>query len=303
MSIQVRPQMLEALAQVISGGPGNSETKPIGIYRSGPQIESFLRTCGAEVVIQGSRLPSLHASSESVLLRDDAAEVLTRIIEASAEPADFRNAKHHQEVVEYLNTRLRANGMVLRLFGGRMRCQPLTRSAPVTAGLAGRLAVFDMDTVQADLDRAIQNCDADPEDAVTSASSLLESLCRSILIEMSLPLPEKKDLASLYKAVREPLALSAARDDLPVEISNDVRAILGGLTTIVQGVAALRTQAGDAHGRERGHPKIDERIARLALHTASAAALFLLETWERRTGRALPQHHAADTTAIQPTGA
>ncbi len=119
---------------------------------------------------------------------------------------------------------------------------------------------------------------------------------------MNRPLPEKKDLVSLYKAVREPLALSAARDDLPVEISNDVRAILGGLTTIVQGVAALRTHAGDAHGRERGHPKIDGRIARLALHTASAAALFLLETWERQTGRALPQHHAADTTAIQPTG-
>lgn len=302
MGIRIAPQVLEALAQVISGGPGNSATKPIGIYRSGPQIESFLRTCGAEVVVQGSRLPSLHASLESVLLRDDAAEVLIRIIEASADPADFRDANHHQEVVEYLNTRLRANGMVLRLFDGRMRCQPLTRSAPVTAGLAGRLAVFDMDTVQADLDRAIQNCDADPEDAVTSASSLMESLCRSILIEMSLPLPEKKDLASLYKAVREPLALSAARDDLPVEISNDVRAILGGLTTIVQGVAAFRTHAGDAHGRERGHPKIDGRIARLALHTASAAALFLLETWERRTGRALPQHHAADTTAIQPTG-
>jgi hypothetical protein len=70
-----------------------------------------------------------------------------------------------------------------------------------------------------------------------------------------------------------------------------VRAILGGLTTIVQGVAALRTHAGDAHGREPGHPKIDERIARLALHTASAAALFLLETWGRRTtGRALPHH-------------
>ncbi len=115
MGIRIAPQVLEALAQVISGGPGNSATKPIGIYRSGPQIESFLRTCGAEVVVQGSRLLSLHASLESVLLRDDAAEVLIRIIEASADPADFRDAKHHQEVVEYLNTRLRANGMVLRL--------------------------------------------------------------------------------------------------------------------------------------------------------------------------------------------
>jgi hypothetical protein len=66
-----------------------------------------------------------------------------------------------------------------------------------------------------------------------------------------------------------------------------VRTILGGITTIVQGAGALRTHAGDAHGRERGHPKIDGRIARVALHTA---ALFLLETWERRIGRAPSQH-------------
>lgn len=302
MGIKVAPQVLEALAQIISGGPGGSEAKPIGIYRTGPGIESFLRACGAEVVTQGSRLPSLHASLERVLTRDDAAEILTRIVEASADPADFRDAEHHQRVVEHLNARLRTDRMVLRLFDGRMRCQPLDRSAPVTAGLAGRLAVFDMDTVQADLERAIKNCDADPEDAVTSASSLLESLCRSILFEMRIPLPEKKDLGSLYKAVREPLALSAARDDLPTEISNDVRAILGGLTTVVQGVAALRTHAGDAHGRERGHPKIDGRIARLALHTASAAAVFLLETWEKRTGRALPQHYGIETTPTHATG-
>jgi hypothetical protein len=290
MSIRITPQVMEALVQVISGGPGNSEAKPVGIYRSGPQIESFLRACGAEVVTQGSRLPSLYASLERVLGRADASEILTHIAEAAADPADFPDPEHHQRVVEYLNARLRGNGMVLRLFDGRMRCHPLAQSAPVIAGLAERVGVFRFDTVQADLDRAMQNCATDPEDAVTSASSLLESMCRSILIEMKLPLPEKKDLGSLYKAVRDPLALNAAWDDLPVEISNDVRTILGGLTTIVQGVGALRTHAGDAHGRERGHPKIDGRIARLALHTASAAALFLLETWERRTGRGLPRH-------------
>jgi hypothetical protein len=84
---------------------------------------------------------------------------------------------------------------------------------------------------------------------------------------------------------------SAAQGDFPVEITNDVRTIMGGLTTIVHGVGAVRTHAVDAHGRERRHPKIDGRIARLALHTASAAALFLIETWERRTGRSLPQYH------------
>ena len=50
----------------------------------------------------------------------------------------------------------------------------------------------------------------------------------------------------------------------------------------VQGVGALRTHAGDAHGRERGFRRIDPRIARLSIYSASAVILFLIETWEKK---------------------
>ncbi|WP_446686926.1 abortive infection family protein [Paracoccus niistensis] len=48
------------------------------------------------------------------------------------------------------------------------------------------------------------------------------------------------------------------------------------------GVGSLRTHGGDAHGRERGYARIDARIARLSIHAASTAALFLIETWQRK---------------------
>ena len=91
------------------------------------------------------------------------------------------------------------------------------------------------------------------------------------------------------RAVQEPLGLKPSRSDLPAEIANDIRQILGGLTSTVLGIGALRTHGGDAHGRERGAVRIDARIARLALHSASTAALFLIETWERKFKRALPK--------------
>ncbi|MDI5930061.1 abortive infection family protein [Rhizobium leguminosarum] len=48
--------------------------------------------------------------------------------------------------------------------------------------------------------------------------------------------------------------------------------------------------AGDAHGRERGFKRVDPRIARLAIHSASAVAVFLIETWQLRfPGRDLPK--------------
>ncbi|WP_081757767.1 abortive infection family protein [Roseomonas gilardii] len=123
---------------------------------------------------------------------------------------------------------------------------------------------------------------ADPEDAVTAACSVVESVCRSVLIELGIELPDKRDILGLYKAVRDPLALAPGRKDLPDEVAEDVRLVLGGLHTVIQGIGALRTHGGDAHGRERGFRRIDARIARLAIYSASAVALFIIETWQQK---------------------
>ena len=59
---------------------------------------------------------------------------------------------------------------------------------------------------------------------------------------------------------------------------------------LIGGVGALRTHGGDAHGREKGYARVDARIARLAIHAASTAALFLIETWRRKfPARPLPK--------------
>ena len=54
----------------------------------------------------------------------------------------------------------------------------------------------------------------DPEDALTAACSTVESVCRSILIELGEGLPDKKDIKALFGAVRKPLGLGSDRPDL-----------------------------------------------------------------------------------------
>jgi len=143
---------------------------------------------------------------------------------------------------------------------------------------------------QQTLERALASSQTDPEDAVTAACSTVESVCRSILIELGQPLPAKKDIQGLYNAVKQPLGLSPDRSDIDPLIANDVRQILSGLATVIGGVGALRTHGGDAHGREKGYARIDARIARLSIHAASTAALFLIETWQRKfPARLLPK--------------
>ncbi|WP_426437058.1 abortive infection family protein [Bradyrhizobium genosp. P] len=92
----------------------------------------------------------------------------------------------------------------------------------------------------------------------------------------------KKDVQGLYQAVREPLGLTPDKTGLSDDIANDVRTILGGLNSVVNGIGALRTHGGDAHGRERGYRRIDPCIARLAIHSASTVSLFLVETWQKK---------------------
>ena len=284
MSFPVSPQSIDALVDIITGGPGSAGAPPpIGIYRSGPQIEKFMRACNVDFRVDGSRLPSLVSCLINLNNGFEVEKVLPRIIEAAADPRDFANdSPRHAAVLNHLNRVLRFDGFELQQQGLRVRLVVAGHATPVVEQLSGMVETISFDTVRRDLDRALASIDTDPEDAITAACSTVESVCRSILIELGEPLPTKKDAQGLFTAVKRPLGLSTDRTDLDAAVGEDVRTTLGGLATVIQGIGALRTHAGDAHGRERGYARVDARIGRLAIHAASTLALFLIETWQKK---------------------
>lgn len=282
---------LEALVQVISGGPGLGNTEPpIGLYRSASEIEGFLMACGIDPARgEGSRLPALRGCLNWAARQEIGDELIGRAIEKVADPRNHaREPEKTQAVLDHLNLNLAADGFEVALFGGRAVLRKRGSGAAIVGAIAEKTATLDFGTVSRDLDRATRNAEEDPEDAVTAACATLEAVCRSILVELEQELPAKKDVSALVRAVQEPLGLSPGRTDLPDLIAADIRKVLSGLTTATEGIGALRTHGGDAHGRERGHRRIDPRIARLAIHAASTVALFLIETWERKMQRSLP---------------
>ena len=291
MPFPLSTQSIDALAEVISGGGANDPKPPIGIYRSGPKIEKFMRTCNVEFCVNGSRVPSLVQCLTAINNGPEADQVLPRITEAAADPRDFiHEPERHKAVVDYLNKALCFDGFELKQQNRRMRLVDAGKGAPVLSELAGLSAVINFDTVSRDLNRALESATTDPEDAVTAACSTIESVCRSILVELDKPLPAKKDVQGLYSAVKQPLGLSPDRSDIDPFIAGDVRQVLSGLLTVIGGLGALRTHGGDAHGREKGFARVDSRIARLAIHAASSTALFLIETWQRKfPARPLPK--------------
>ncbi|MCZ8271517.1 MAG: abortive infection family protein [Beijerinckiaceae bacterium] len=281
------PFVIGALAEVITGGSANDTTPAIGHYRSGPKIEQFFLDCGIMMSVgSSSRVPAATDALRNVAHDDEA---IRRVILRVADPRDYvANPEKGRAVIERLNAALEADGYSVTIVGGKP--QLVERGTPgiVVAPFVEKTALLDFDTVQRDVARALASAANDPEDAATAACSLIESVCRSILVELNLPLPSKKDIDGLIRAVQQPLGLSPGRMDLPAEIENDIRQVLSGLTSVAKGIGALRTHAGDAHGRERGFRRIDARIARLAINAAASIAMFLIETWERQQHRALP---------------
>lgn len=138
----------------------------------------------------------------------------------------------------------------------------------------------DLAAIENEFDRATQNTEVDPREAVSAASNILESVCKVYIDDTGLTKPAKQDLQSVWSVVRKDLGLdpSLLEDD-------DLKAILSGIISVVHGIGALRTHASTAHGSGRKSYRLEPRHARLAVHAAHTLTLFILESWENKERR------------------
>ncbi|WP_082054409.1 abortive infection family protein [Methyloterricola oryzae] len=65
---------------------------------------------------------------------------------------------------------------------------------------------------------------------------------------------------------------------------DDLKRILSGLSSIVDGIGSYRTHAGSANGHIGRSYRVVPRHARLAVHSAHTLCLFAFETWQARRG-------------------
>jgi hypothetical protein len=114
---------------------------------------------------------------------------------------------------------------------------------------------------------------SDPPGAVTSARTLLETVCRHILDVRGVQYALDGDLPRLYGLTAKALNLSPDQHQQHI-----VKRLLGACSTIANSLAALRNVYGDSHGRGIRDKEAEPRHARLAVNAACSLALFLMET-------------------------
>jgi hypothetical protein len=139
--------------------------------------------------------------------------------------------------------------------------------------------LMNVESVEYEFKRAIENVVKDPYEAVSASCNILEAIFKVILEERKMEIPKTQDLQGLWKVVKKELGFDSTRVE-----DSDLVQILTGLSAIIGGTAALRTHASSAHGRGPFRYHLEERHVLLAVHAAHSVALFVIQTWkDKRT--------------------
>lgn len=136
---------------------------------------------------------------------------------------------------------------------------------------------FSQEYINSQWLKALERKVDDPEGAITTARTLIETTCKFILDTLNITYKDDLELPKLYKMTAENLNL--APDQHTEQI---FKQILGGCQTVVEGLGALRNKLSDSHGKKSSQVKPTSRHAELAVNLAGTMTTFLLETYEFR---------------------
>ncbi|PAR33845.1 abortive infection family protein [Vibrio metoecus] len=149
-------------------------------------------------------------------------------------------------------------------------------SAP-SRSLSDLIKGRDIPSIEAEFTRALANVNSEPRESVSAACNILESIFKVYIADEQLEPPQKQDLQNVWKIVRGDLGF-----DPKLVQDDDLKRVLSGILSIVDGIGAFRTHASSAHGEGRVMYKLKPRHARLAIHSAHTIAIFVLETWDEK---------------------
>lgn len=277
---------IKAVGKVITGDTVDGVGQ-VGPYQSGPKLIDFFNEFGSnDVYPSGGGFPSRWAYAEGKLAEANEQLLMIKIIEAAVSPQRYLDTGlEASAAVEYANRYLEHDGYELILLGKtyrlRRRGEPLVETEARLSPTDRGSHEFIQEQV-AKCDRKLQESDYDG--AITNARSLVEA----VLFELEGRLDQNRpdydgDLPRLYKRVQKLLNLDPSRAD----ISDSLRQLLSGLTSVVAGLAPLRNKMGDAHVRTY---KPGRHHAKLAVNAAKTITDFIIDSYDyqRASGRLPP---------------
>lgn len=195
-----------------------------------------------------------------------------------ANPQTYDPATMKRECDKLLSC-LRRDGYEFR--DGRLRA----RDNSLLQHLSTRATTLDADYLASQVDRLAEAVEQDPDLAIGQAKELVETCCKTILAASGESDYDRLDLIRLVRRTMKRLQLLP--DDIPERArgAKTIKALLGNLAMISQGMAELRNLYGTGHGKHASHKRLPIRHARLAVGVATTLTAFLFETHSQRVSR------------------
>lgn len=206
-------------------------------------------------------------------------EILGRILEVFMEvelDPDHPDMQNHQIDCDKINKTLAKYNLRYEVGGTILGASSGTPSKHLNEILRSR----DLNSLEKEFYRAINSIESDPAAGLTASCAIVESLCKIYIEDEKLSMPSDQSIKPLWKIINQHLGFDPASI-----IDDDIKRILSGLTSVVDGLGALRTHRGTAHGQGRKPYRIEARHARLATHAAHTLCVFVIETWNSRRNK------------------
>ena len=271
--VSLSEHTISALGAVITGD-GNMTP-----YRSGLALVRFFNQFGRNDQY-GEGFPSRWYYAEECIRELNAVVRGPEVIVAALDRRHFLGTELNPDAAaEHLNQYLELDGYKIRTYGRTWQVVPLAEKVDVPSSL---IPSGDMthDFLAEQIRKCTEKLQAEDYDgAITNARSMVEATLISLEKKLVDNPPDYDgNLPKLYRRVQKELNLTPGQEGL----ADSLRQILSGLTSIANGLAALRNTMSDSHVvayRPARHH------AQLAVNTSRTLARFLFETYEYQVSR------------------
>ncbi|GHA34344.1 abortive infection family protein [Photobacterium aphoticum] len=277
MSIKIPAPLIALLARELPSIETHNSIDLLFDSADAPELDIRAEFNKSEKV--SARLKEINRCSKEPL------SILGRIIEGYVEVDDEYELKNCFSPEKTLSSRSKFKHQILKKlqdYNLKYHVGGMVSSGHSIASksLESLIKEFNFPAIEQEFYRAVTKANTEPREAVSAACNILESIFKIFIHEENLPTPQKQDLQGLWKVVRKELGFdpSKLQDD-------DLKKILSGAFSVVDGIGAFRTHASSAHGEGKKTYNITPRHAKLAINSAHTIAQFILETWNEKRNR------------------
>ena len=266
--IKISKRTLEYFCDIVTGDSEKSE------YLSGPKLVDFFNYFG-ENDVYGQGFPSRWFYTETKLKKLNDKGRIKEVIEYYYAPINFIEKEDVlAQLVEEFNKYLFFDNLFLEV----IEKKTILNAKQTKVGVE-KLGKVDHDSIRENIlkcNKKIQ--ESDYSGAITNARTLVES----VLLYLKAELVEGKssfdgDLGSLYKDVAKSLNLTKNKKS-----NKALKKVIGGLFSIISGMAELANDLGDRHGTAKKKNIAERHHAILMVNCANTFSEFILSSYEKQ---------------------